>query len=67
MPYMDGLELVKALKKQPAAPAIAVMSGRFDPPIRIAFQTEGVTALLSKPFSTEALKMTLLQAVNARS
>ena len=63
MPLMDGVELVKALKKHPAKPAIAVMSGRFDPYIRNALQAEGVTALLSKPFSTEALKLTLLKAV----
>jgi CheY-like chemotaxis protein len=66
MPLMDGVELVKALKKHPARPAIAVMSGRFDPYIRNALHAEGVTALLSKPFSTEALKLTLLKATAAR-
>lgn len=66
MPKMDGLELVKALKKRPTSPAIAVMSGRLDPTVRIALQAEGVTAFLNKPFSTEALKTTLLQAVAAR-
>jgi two-component system cell cycle sensor histidine kinase/response regulator CckA len=67
MPLMDGVELVKALKKHPAHPAIAVMSGRFDPYIRNALHAEGVTALLSKPFSTEALKLTLLKAVAAKA
>jgi CheY-like chemotaxis protein len=62
MPVMDGLDLVRALKKQPAPPAIAVMSGRFDPYIRSALRTEGVTALMGKPFSTEELKLTLLRA-----
>lgn len=66
MPQMDGLELVKALKKRPTSPAIAVMSGRLDPTVRVALQAEGVTAFLNKPFSTEALKTTLLQAVAAR-
>ena len=66
MPLMDGLELVKALKKLPAIPAIAVMSGRFDPYILSALRAEGITALLSKPFSTEELKQTLLRAKAAR-
>ena len=66
MPLMDGVELVKALKKRPTVTPIAVMSGRFDAYIRGALHAEGVTALLSKPFSTEALKLTLLQALGAR-
>lgn len=67
MPLMDGVELVKALKKRPAETPVAVMSGRFDNYIRSALQAEGVTALLSKPFSTEALKLTLLKALDART
>ncbi len=67
MPLMDGVELVKALKKRPIATPIAVMSGRFDSYIRSALQAEGVTALLSKPFSTEALKTALLQAMKPRA
>jgi CheY-like chemotaxis protein len=67
MPMMDGVELVKALKKHPERPPVAVMSGRFDPYIRNALQAEGVTALLSKPFSTEALKLTLLKAVATKA
>ena len=66
MPFMDGVELVKTLKTHAAHPAIAVMSGRFDPYIRNALQAEGITALLSKPFSTEALKLALSKAVAAR-
>jgi len=65
MPVMDGIELVKALKKRPIATPVAVMSGRFDNYIRSALNAEGVTALLSKPFSTEALKLTLLKALGA--
>ncbi len=67
MPMMDGVELVKALKIHPEKPPIAVMSGRFDPYIRNALQSEGVTALLSKPFSTAALKQTLLNAIQAKA
>ena len=67
MPMMDGVELVKALKKHPERPPIAVMSGRFDPYIRNALHAEGVTALLSKPFSTEALRLTLLKALATKA
>jgi len=66
MPAMDGLELVKALNKLPARPGVAVMSGRFDPYIRTTLQAEGITALLSKPFSGESLKQTLLKALANR-
>ena len=65
MPMMDGLELVRALKKLATRPAIAVMSGRFDPYIRSSLHTEGITALMGKPFSTEELKLTLLRALTA--
>ena len=62
MPVMDGLELIQALKKQPAPPAIAVMSGRFEPYIRSALHDEGITALLGKPFSRDELRLTLQEA-----
>lgn len=61
MPVMNGLALVRALKGMAAPPAIAVMSGRFDPAIRAALRAEGVTALLGKPFSVSELETTLLQ------
>jgi len=63
MPLMDGIELVKELKKLPDGPAIAVMSGRFDPYVRNCLQSEGINALLSKPFTSETLKSTLRQAI----
>ena len=65
MPLMDGLELVRSLKKHLTPPAIAVMSGRFDPYIRSSLHSEGITALMGKPFSTEELKLTLLRALAA--
>jgi two-component system, cell cycle sensor histidine kinase and response regulator CckA len=66
MPLMDGLTLVKALRKHPSTPAIAVMSGRLEPSVRTTLRVEQVTALLSKPFSLEALRLTLLEAAAAR-
>ncbi len=66
MPLMNGLELVRALKKRLPVPAIAVMSGRLDPAILSSLQAEGITALLGKPFSSEALRLTLVKAVMAK-
>ncbi len=62
MPVMDGLELIRAIKKLPAPPAIAVMSGRFESYVRSVLQDEGVTTLLGKPFSRDELRLTLQNA-----
>jgi CheY-like chemotaxis protein len=62
MPVMDGIELIRALKKQKEPPAIAVMSGRFESYIRSVLQDEGVTTLLGKPFSRDELRLTLQHA-----
>ena len=62
MPVMDGLELIRALKKQAAPPAIAVMSGRFESYVRSILHDEGVTTLLGKPFSRDELRLALQQA-----
>jgi len=62
MPVMDGLELIRALKKLTPPPAIAVMSGRFETYVRSSLLAEGVTSLLGKPFSRDELKLTLLNA-----
>lgn len=62
MPVMDGLELVRALRRQAVPPAITVMSGRFDPYVRSMLTNEGVASLLSKPFTRDELKAKLLLA-----
>ena len=59
MPVMDGLDLVRAIKKLPARPEVAVMSGRFDAQLRAALQAEGIAVMMSKPFSTDELGLTL--------
>jgi CheY-like chemotaxis protein len=62
MPVMDGLELVRSLKKLSASPRIAVMSGRFDSQIRAALRAAGVAVMLAKPFSLVELELSLQQA-----
>ncbi|MBL9213839.1 MAG: response regulator [Opitutaceae bacterium] len=62
MPVMDGIVLARKLKLRPAAPAIAVMSARFEPYMRAALRDEGISLLISKPFSLEELDLLLQQA-----
>lgn len=62
MPVMSGLDLVRALRRQPTPPALIVMSGNFDRQIRAQLQAEGVTCLLGKPFSVDELELALLNA-----
>jgi CheY-like chemotaxis protein len=66
MPVMGGLDLVRALRRQPAPPAVVAMSGNFDPKIRAWLQAEGVTSMLGKPFSMDELELALLHTLAGR-
>ena len=55
MPGMNGLELIRALKREPNPPAIAVMSGRLDETLRAALAVEGVGCIMAKPFQLAEL------------
>lgn len=50
MPEMNGLDLIRALKREPNPPAFAVMSGRLDETLRAALAVEGVRCVMAKPF-----------------
>jgi two-component system cell cycle sensor histidine kinase/response regulator CckA len=63
MPVMGGLDLVRALRRQPRQPAVVVMSGHFDPANRNLLQAEGVACMLGKPFSVDELQLALHQAL----
>ena len=67
MPIMNGLELVRALRRQPNPPRVVVMSGNFDPETRTQLQGEGVTSLLGKPFSLDEFKLALGHAQALRA
>jgi CheY-like chemotaxis protein len=67
MPVMGGLDLVRALRRQPHPPAVVVMSGHFDQQNRTALKAEGVVCMLGKPFSMDELQLALLQAQAARA
>jgi CheY-like chemotaxis protein len=59
MPVLDGLELVRALRREADPPAIAVMSGRLEGKVCTALAAENVTCILPKPFSGEYLRRAL--------
>jgi CheY-like chemotaxis protein len=62
MPIMGGLDLVRALRRQPQPPAVVVMSGHFDHQNRTLLRAEGVACMLGKPFSVDELQLALLHA-----
>jgi PAS domain S-box-containing protein len=63
MPYMDGLEFVRALRRMLPDIPIVVASGRMEDTMIAEFKTLGVTSRLDKPFTekqlAEALKTVL--------
>ncbi len=63
MPGMHGMALVQELRREPRPPAIVVMSGRLDARTREELGIIGVTAMLSKPFTLDALHEALVTAV----
>jgi CheY-like chemotaxis protein len=62
MPIMGGVDLVRALRRQPDPPAIVAMSGNFTGDTRGQLRAEGVTSMLGKPFSMDDLRLALMQA-----
>ena len=50
MPTMNGLDLIRALKREPNPPMIAVMSGRLNETMSAALAVEGVSCVIDKPF-----------------
>lgn len=63
MPGMHGRALVQELRRESRPPAILVMSGRLDARTREDLAAIGVTTLLAKPFTLDALQEALTLAV----
>ena len=55
MPHMDGLTLVRLLKRMLPQAGLIVTSGRMDEREEHEFKSLGVAALLDKPFTQQAL------------
>ena len=51
MPHMDGLALIRALRRMLPDIPIMVASGRMDDAVAAEFRTLGVTSRLDKPFT----------------
>ena len=56
MPGLSGLEFIRALRREPRPPIIAVMCGRLDPLLHRSLAAEGVLSVLEKPFQLEELE-----------
>lgn len=50
MPEMNGLQLIRALRREPNPPVITVMSGWLDPQVRSVLATENTACVIEKPF-----------------
>jgi PAS domain S-box-containing protein len=66
MPYMDGVALVRALKKMKSDIPIIASSGQGDQPGVVQLQSLGVKNFLSKPYNTEKLLATVQETLQGR-
>jgi PAS domain S-box-containing protein len=67
MPYMDGLALIRALRKMDRSLKIVAMSGLMTDDQTAELQALGVQAFLSKPFTAKALLDTFARVLNPQA
>ena len=67
MPYMDGVALVRAIKKMKADTPIIASSGLGDQAAMAELESLGVTNFLTKPYNTEKLLSAVHQALKGAS
>lgn len=65
MPYMDGVALVRALKKMKSDIPIIASTGQGDEPGLRELQSLGVKSFLTKPYNTEKLLVTVHDTIEA--
>ena len=65
MPYMDGVALVRALKKMKSDIPIIASTGQGDQPGVDELEALGVTNFLTKPYNTEKLLVTVHETLRA--
>jgi CheY-like chemotaxis protein len=63
LPDGSGLDIVRAARQRPDGPPVIVVTGFASPQSRREAQEAGVTAYLSKPFSTLALASLIQEVV----
>ena len=66
MPYMDGVALVRALRRMKADIPIIASTGQGDQPGMIELQSLGVKNFLTKPYNTEKLLATVHDTLQGR-
>jgi CheY-like chemotaxis protein len=62
----DGLEVVRAAKKQEQSPAIIVVSGYLDPEVEQSAYSEGADLVLAKPVQVPFLKAEIQRLLGRR-
>jgi PAS domain S-box-containing protein len=67
MPYMNGVALVRALRRMKSDIPIVASTGQGDQPGVADLRSLGVTNFLTKPYNTEKLLMTLKTAMEKQS
>jgi PAS domain S-box-containing protein len=63
MPYMDGIALIRALKKMAPAVVVIASSGQIDKARRAELKAMEIPALLKKPYGSEAVLRTVAAAL----
>jgi two-component system, response regulator YesN len=66
MPYMDGIALVRSLKKMRPDLSIVASTGQGEQAGVAELQSPGVKNFLSKPYNTERLLATLDDTLHGR-
>lgn len=66
MPDMSGIELLQALRSEGFTTTFGFITTETTPPMRAAANAAGAAFLVAKPFTPEALQLTLDGVVGAR-
>ena len=63
MPFLDGVELVQAIRKRGVTGRIIVLSAHLSPEVRAAYGRMNVQTVMNKPFDVEELRSVVIQRV----
>ena len=63
MPYMDGLAMIRALKRINPNVEVIAMSGLMNPEQTAELENLGVSSYLAKPFTADALLSAIVETL----
>ncbi|MGH1571704.1 response regulator FixJ [Methylobacterium sp. P31] len=63
MPDLDGIELLRRLKRRGSPPPVIVMTGHADVPLAVEAMKEGARDFIEKPFDDEVLLFSVRSAL----